>query len=187
MNHEALIIVDVQNDFCPGGSLAVSTGDEIIPVLQAWVERFQIENQTIITTQDAHPPNHISFYARGGPWPPHCVKDTWGFALHPRLTLPQHAVFLKGYLEDVDAYSGFEGVHSDGNLPLEKYLRQLHIDTLYVGGLATDYCVRATVLDALRRGFSTTVLVDAVRGVNVNPSDSERALKEMVKMGARLQ
>lgn len=192
MGQEALIIVDLQNDFCPGGSLAVPQGDQVVSVIQDWAERFQRQNKCVITTQDAHPPDHVSFRDRGGPWPPHCVVGTRGFELHPDLKLAAHPRFHKGFLRDVDAYSGFEGrlvqdQSTDHDAPsLEQYLRQQNIDTLYVGGLATDYCVRATVLDALKRRFTTTVLLDAVRGVNVNPSDSDKALEDMQRHGARL-
>lgn len=187
MEQPALIIVDVQNDFCPGGALAVQGGDAVIPVLQHWVEKFHADGRPIITTQDAHPPHHISFAERGGPWPPHCVQDTWGFAIHPNLVLPEnHVAFLKGTAPDVDAYSGFEGTLAGSQQSLEEFLREHAIDTLYIGGLATDYCVRATVLDGLRLGFRTYVIRDGTAGVNVHPHDSERALAEMAKAGARL-
>ena len=188
MGQEALIIVDVQNDFCPGGSLAVFEGDQVVPVLNEWAERFSKQGKWIITTQDAHPLDHISFREQGGPWPAHCVKDTWGFQLHPDLKLPSHAEFYKGYLRKVDAYSGFEGtrVHAEPTTSLEEFLRENKIDTLYVGGLATDYCIKATVLDALILGFSTYVIVEGVRGVNLKPDDGQKALQEMRGKGARL-
>lgn len=192
MAHEALIIVDVQNDFCPGGSLAVPDGDRVIPVIQQWVDRFQQQGHAIITTQDAHPSDHMSFRERGGPWPPHCVVGTRGFDLHPGLNLPPHAVVHKGYERDHDAYSGFEGTVQwlSTELPepvsLQDYLRSEGVDTVYVAGLATDYCVKATVLDALKAGFDTAVIADGVRGVDVQPGDSEKALAEMVRRGARL-
>ncbi len=188
MGHDALIIVDVQNDFCPGGSLAVLEGDQVIPVLQEWVNRFAKQGHLIVTTQDAHPPGHISFLEQGGPWPPHCVKDTWGFEVHPGLKLPSHAAFYKGYLPDVDAYSGFEGTLVPAPEPrsLEEFLRRNDVNTLYIGGLATDYCVKATVLDALKRGFSTRVIVEGVRGVNLHAQDSQEALKAIRKQGAQL-
>lgn len=189
MGREALVIVDLQNDFCPGGALAVDQGDQVVPVIQAWVDQFQRDGRCVVTTQDAHPPHHISFHERGGPWPPHCVVGTPGFELHPGLTLAPHPQFHKGSDPDIDAYSGFEGTLANpGEEPqtLEQYLRAHAIDTLYVAGLATDYCVRATVLDAIEKGFHTTVLVDGVRGVDVNPGDSRRALDEMAQKGARL-
>ncbi|MCL5116415.1 MAG: nicotinamidase [Firmicutes bacterium] len=193
MAKRALIIVDVQNDFCPGGSLAVPNGDAIIPVIEAWAKQFHDAGDVVVTTQDAHPRDHISFHERGGMWPPHCVVGTPGFLLHPALTLPpETAAFHKGFLRDQDAYSGFEGVLASPShatrsaTSLEEHLRAQHVDTVYVAGLATDYCVRATVLDALKAGFATHVLVDGVRGVDVNAGDSARALDEMAEKGARL-
>lgn len=190
MAKPALIIVDVQNDFCPGGALAVPEGDQIIPIIQAAAEDFQRQGLPIVTTQDNHPPHHVSFAERGGPWPPHCVQGTSGFSLHPALQLPPHAVCLKGEDPDQDAYSGFEGLVQgvDGSRePLASFLHRLSVDTVYVTGLATDYCVRATVLDALQAGFRTVVLKDAIRGVDVNPGDSERALEEMAQQGADIR
>lgn len=187
MGREALIIVDVQNDFCPGGALAVDEGDHVIPVIRHWAEAFASQAKDIVTTQDAHPPHHISFRESGGPWPSHCVKGTWGFGLHADLILPEHFTFFKGYLPDVDAYSGFEGTLAGSSLSLHDFLRQRDVDVVYVAGLATDYCVRATVLDALKLGFATTVLVDAIRGVNVHQEDSQRALDEMRSLGAHVK
>ncbi len=190
MEHPALMIVDVQNDFCPGGALAVPEGDQIIPIVRAWAEDFFRQGYPIVTTQDNHPPHHISFGERGGPWPPHCVQGTLGFALHPALQLPPHAVCLKGEDPDQDAYSGFEGLVEgpEGNRePLASFLHRASVDTVYVAGLATDYCVKATVLDALKAGFRTIVLRDAVRGVDVNAGDSARALEEMAGQGAEIR
>ncbi len=187
MGREALIIVDVQNDFCPGGALAVDEGDQVIPVIRQWAEQFASQDKDVITTQDAHPPHHISFRESGGPWPSHCVKGTWGFWLHADLTLPKHFTIFKGYLPDVDAYSGFEGTLAGSNLNLNDFLHQRKVDTVYIAGLATDYCVRATVLDALKQGLATTVLIDAVRGVNVHPEDSQHALDEMRRLGAHVK
>jgi nicotinamidase/pyrazinamidase len=188
MTRDALIIVDLQQDFCPGGALAVPHGDAIIPVVQEWVNRFADNRQLIVTTQDAHPPDHISFLERGGPWPPHCIVNTPGYLLHPALQLPPgHARFLKGQDRDREAYSGFDGVSADESaLSLADYLRSQSIDRLYIVGLATDYCVRATTLDALAAGFETVVIKNGVRGVDVSPGDSERALAEMAAKGAQL-
>ncbi|NMP22121.1 bifunctional nicotinamidase/pyrazinamidase [Sulfobacillus harzensis] len=190
MPQKALIIVDLQNDFCPGGALAVTNGDQVVPVIQDWVNRFHHDHQLIVTTQDAHPSNHVSFQAQGGPWPPHCVVGTPGFRLHPDLWLPADTPqFHKGFREDQDAYSGFEGLLSEGGqrtLLLADFLRQNGVTEVYVAGLATDYCVRATVLDALKEGFKTWVIADGVKGVDVNPGDSDRALVEMARRGAEL-
>jgi len=190
MPAEALIIVDLQNDFCPGGSLAVPRGDDIIPAVNDWIARIEAAGQRIVFTRDAHPANHISFQARGGPWPPHCVPGTPGFEFHPALYIPSDAViFHKGFDPDQDAYSGFEGVLVDSaghytDLGLAEWLRQHDVTTVYVAGLATDYCVRATVLDALREGFSTRVIRAAIRGVDVTAGDSDRAIREMQEKGA---
>ncbi|AEJ39671.1 Nicotinamidase [Sulfobacillus acidophilus TPY] len=192
MPAEALIIVDLQNDFCPGGSLAVPQGDAIIPTVNAWIARMQNAGQPIVLTRDAHPANHISFQARGGPWPPHCVPGTPGFAFHPNLHIPADAaIFDKGFHPDRDAYSGFEGVLVDASgqhssIGLAQWLRQHDVTTIYVAGLATDYCVRATVLDALREGFATYVIQQGIRGVDITPGDSARALTEMQEKGARM-
>lgn len=188
MPKKALIIVDVQNDFCPGGSLAVSDGDLVVPIIQHWADQFAQTGDVIVTTQDAHPDDHISFHARGGPWPPHCVRGTLGFALHASLHLPANtARFEKGWERDRDAYSGFEGYlveQGHHTVPLADYLHHHQVDRVYVAGLATDYCVMATVLDALRYGFRTFVITDAVRGVDVAAGDSARALETMRQAGA---
>ncbi|MCY0878992.1 MAG: nicotinamidase [Firmicutes bacterium] len=188
MSQEAFIIVDFQRDFCAGGALAVPEGDAILPVVQSWVDRFWSSPHRIITTQDAHPSDHISFIARGGPWPPHCIWGTPGALLHPALSLPDgHAQFLKGQDRDREAYSGFDGF-TPGSHPvsLRDYLRSQGITRVYIAGLATDYCVRATALDALAFGFETAIIVNGVRGVDVVPGDSERALNELVQKGAQL-
>lgn len=188
----ALIIVDLQNDFCPGGSLAVPDADAIVPVVRILLDTFLQHRRPIAFTRDHHPANHISFVSRGGPWPPHCVPGTPGFDFHPKVPVPAEAAhFFKGWDPDRDAYSGFEGtlVGPGGELTglgLADWLRQNQVTTVYVAGLATDYCVRATVLDALAAGFSTFVVTDAVRGVNLSPGDSDRALADMAEKGARL-
>ncbi len=190
MAQKALIIVDLQNDFCPGGALAVPEGDKVVPVIQSWVNQFHQEREVIVTTQDAHPAHHISFHERGGPWPPHCIEGTVGFRLHPDLWLPADTPrFHKGFDLNRDAYSGFEARLSEGGartLPLAAFLHQEGVTDVYVAGLATDYCVRATVLDAIKAGFKTWVIADGVRGVDVHSGDSDRALVEMARHGAEL-
>ena len=174
---EALIIVDVQNDFCPGGALAVAGGDEIIEPLNKISGRFPL----VITTQDWHPKNHCSFQAHGGPWPVHCVRETWGAELHGRLN--QGAVHLrifKGTEPDRDAYSGFQETE------LEVLLRARGIGRVYVAGLATDYCVKHTALDALRLNFETAVISDLTRAVNVCSGDDVKALDEVRRAGGEL-
>ena len=176
-----LIIVDVQNDFCPGGALAVKKGDRIIAPLNRYIPYFQAVRAPIFATRDWHPKNHISFKDRGGPWPPHCVQGTKGANLHPDLHIPYGtAVVAKGFLVDQDAYSGFQGTD------LEARLRENRIRRTFIGGLATDYCVKQTVLDSLTCGFETFLLEDAVQGVEVKRGDSKAAIEEMVKRGAKL-
>lgn len=176
----ALIIVDVQNDFCPGGALAVSEGDQVVGVLNGLIPRFQF----VVATQDWHPPNHISFRERGGPWPPHCVQGTRGAELHPGLDRSGISLLVrKADSPDRDAYSGFEAKDEAGR-SLDELLKGRGIRRVYVGGLATDYCVRATVLDAIKNGYETFAITDAMRAVN--PEDGRRALEEMAASGAKL-
>lgn len=183
----ALIVVDVQNDFCPGGALAVSGGDQVVPELNRWIQYFKERNFPIAYTQDWHPENHCSFRENGGPWPPHCVQGTRGAEFHPDLTV-DGAIFKKGFQPDKEAYSGFEGT-LDGDpkgANLGDWLRKLAVTQVYVGGLATDYCVKATVLDALEEGFRVAVIRNGIRAVDVNPGDGEKALRQMVDGGARV-
>ncbi len=175
----ALIVVDVQRDFMPGGSLPVPKGDEIIDQLNTIISEFQKRGLPIFFTRDWHPPNHISFRDRGGPWPPHCVQGTEGAEFHPDLRVPEDAVIInKATDPDKEAYSGFDGTN------LADELRERGVRRLFVGGVATDYCVRATVLDGLKLGFEVIVLEDLIRGVD--PNTSREALKEMVLKGAIL-
>ena len=179
---DALLIVDVQNDFCPGGTLGVSGGDEVIPVLNQWVKEAQNQKLPIYASRDWHPAGHISFRERGGPWPPHCVQGTTGAAFHPDLHLPPDAETIsKGYDPDKDSYSAF------GGTTLDEKLRRAGIKRLWIGGLAQDYCVRETTLDAIRKGFEVHVIVDATRAVNVNPGDGRRALDDLRRAGAILE
>ena len=178
---DALVIVDVQNDFLPGGALAVPHGDEVVPVLNRWIERFTARGLPVIATRDWHPPDHCSFQARGGPWPPHCVAGTEGAAFAPGLRLPPDALVISKATEpDREAYSGFEGT------ALAECLRALGARRLFVGGLATDYCVLSTVRDARREGFEVVLIEDGVRAVDVRPGDGERALEEMRRLGTAL-
>lgn len=178
----AFILVDIQNDFCPGGALAVAEGDQIVPVVNRLMPLFK----HVISTQDWHPPNHISFKERGGPWPPHCVQGTAGAELHPSLdTSAIQLYFRKATTADRDAYSEFEGTDQSGR-SLDEVLREMRIKKLFIAGLATDYCVRATVLDGLRFGYEVYPIVDAMRAVEVHAGDGERALAEMRSAGAHL-
>jgi len=178
----ALILVDIQNDFCPGGALAVAEGDQIVDV----VNRLMPEFQLVISTQDWHPANHISFKERGGPWPPHCVQNTPGAELHAALNTSSIAHFFrKAYTANSDAYSEFEGVDEHGRT-LDEVLKSHGVKKVYIVGLATDYCVLATTLDALKNGYETYAVTDAMRAVNVNPDDGQKALAEMASRGAHL-
>ena len=181
---DALIVVDVQNDFCPGGSLAVPGGDAVVPLLNAYMEQAHEAGVPIFASRDWHPAHTLHFQAEGGPWPPHCVQGTHGAEFHPALHLPEGAtVVSKGMSERDEGYSALEAVTSEGQ-SLAEILRERGVTRVYVGGLATDYCVRATVLDARKTGLETYVLMDASLPVDVAPGDGERALQEMVAAGA---
>lgn len=182
--HPALLVVDVQNDFCPGGALPVPQGDLVVPRLNQYLEQFQASGLPVFASRDWHPAVTKHFQAYGGLWPPHCIQNTSGAAFHPDLKLlPSVTVVSKGMDPDQDAYSCFQAQADDGR-PFQEILHAAGIGQLYVGGLATDYCVRASVLDALRAGFRVTLLEDAIRGVEVRPGDSERAIQEMTRVGA---
>ena len=176
---EALVIVDFQNDFTPGGALAVPEGDRIAEHLNALAAdpRFDV----VFATRDWHPPDHGSFEHHGGPWPAHCVQDSEGAQLHPELDDEHLDVILdKGRNPDTEGYSGFE------DTGLERMLSERGIDRVTVVGLATDYCVKNTALDALHHGFEVTVDSAGVRGVEVSPGDSERALAELREAGVEV-
>jgi len=176
---DALVIVDVQNDFCPGGSLAVATGADVARTMTRAAAAFSQQGARVYATQDWHPAGHSSFLESGGLWPPHCVQGSLGAELHPDLRLPDgHEIIKKGSDPAVDAYSGF--LDSD----LEAQLKAAGITRLFVGGLATDYCVLNTVLDARRIGFETYLLSDAIGAVDVKPGDGDRAIARMVDAGA---
>jgi nicotinamidase/pyrazinamidase len=178
----ALVLVDIQNDFCPGGALAVKEGDQIINAVNRIIREFPL----VISTQDWHPANHISFKERGGPWPPHCVQNTRGAELHPDLDQSRIAhYFRKAYTPDRDAYSEFEGTDDKGRT-LDEVLKAEGVKKVYVAGLATDYCVLATTLDALKNGYETYAIIDAMRAVNVNPEDGAKAIQQMADNGAHL-
>ncbi len=177
---DALLIVDVQNDFCPGGALPVPEGDAVVPVLNTWIDRSREAGVPIIASRDWHPVSHVSFREQGGPWPVHCVQDTEGARFHPDLELPPDTVRVsKGTAFDRDAYSAFDGTG------LEGYLRDRGIRRLWVGGLAADVCVLATVKDACASGFETHVLVDGIRAVE--PDKVGEVLQTMDEQGAILE
>jgi nicotinamidase/pyrazinamidase len=177
---DALVIVDVQNDFCPGGSLPVKDGDKVVPVLNRYMESFRKSGLPIFATRDWHPERTTHFNTCGGQWPPHCVQGSAGANFHPDLKLSNDVVIIsKGMGPDEDSYSGFDGRNAEG-VKLADVLRQQGVERIFVGGLATDYCVKHTVLDGLEEGFTVVLLEDAMRGVDLNPGDSERAVAEMV-------
>ena len=177
---DALIVVDVQVDFCPGGRLPVPGGGRIIPVLNWYVDLFKGVRARVFATRDWHPPNHVSFKERGGPWPPHCVQGSDGARFHPDLRLPEDVrVISKATDPDRESYSGFDGTELDADL------RKAGVRRVFVGGLATDYCVKNTVLDGLRLGFDVVLLVDATKGIDRISGDSERAVREMLNKGAK--
>jgi len=176
---DALIIVDVQNDFLPGGSLAVGHGDEVIPALNRYIALFRARGLPVFATRDWHPADHCSFRPRGGPWPPHCVAGSRGAEFGPGLNLsPDTPVISKGTDPGTDAYSAFEGTG------LDLRLKRLGVTRVFVGGLATDYCVLSTVRDALAAGLRAVVLRDACRAVNVHARDGAQAEQEMERLGA---
>lgn len=177
--HDALLVVDVQRDFLPGGSLAVPGGDAVVPVLDRYISLAQAYGVPVLATRDWHPPDHCSFTAQGGPWPPHCVAGTPGAAFARGLHLPgEAAVVSKAMRAAEEAYSAFAGT------PLAQLLREKGVCRVLVGGLATDYCVLQTVRDALREGFAVVLLADAICAVEVHPGDGARALREMCDAGA---
>jgi len=176
----ALIVVDVQNDFCPGGSLAVERGDEVVAPLNRLIEEFLERGEPVYKSRDWHPPETKHFAAYGGTWPVHCVQNTRGAEFHPALSDdPRVRVVSKGE-GDEDSYSAFDGT------ALAEDLRREGVREVWVGGLATDYCVKNTVLDALREGFRVRALSDAMRAVNLQPGDDRRALEEMRAAGAEV-
>lgn len=178
---DALLAVDVQNDFLPGGSLGVPDGDRVLAPINKAIALFLARGLPIFASRDWHPANHCSFREQGGPWPVHCVADTPGAAFSPALELPETATLLyKATREDVDVYSVFGGTGFDEMLQGDGVRR------IFIGGLATDYCVLNTVRDARGLGYAVVVLTDAVRPVDVEPGDGERALAEMRLLGAKL-
>ncbi len=196
---EALLIVDVQYDFLPGGSLAVPEGDKVIPVINSLQEKFE----TVVATQDWHPKNHGSFASnhpgkRVGEvvelsgedqilWPDHCIQGTHGADFHKELRRDKwKKVFQKGTNPMVDSYSGFYDNNKREDTGLSTYLKNQGIEKVYIAGLAADYCVKFTVMDAIKEGFETVLLEDATKGVNLSQGDTERAITEMEKAGARI-
>lgn len=186
----ALIIVDVQNDFCSGGALGIPEGESVIPELNRWIGAFREAGLPVAYSRDWHPPGHCSFKPRGGPWPPHCIQGSEGAMFREGLDV-NGALFCKAYDADRDAYSAFQASKQSADGTLEKlslpaWLKSKGVRQLYIGGLATDYCVKHTALDALRDDFRVTIIEEGVRGVDVKPGDSERAIEEMKQAGAEI-
>jgi nicotinamidase/pyrazinamidase len=174
---EGLIVVDVQNDFCEGGALAVPDGDAVVEPINRLMEQVPV----VVATRDWHPPDHHSFQEFGGPWPPHCVQGTRGAELHRGLHADRiDAIVDAGFEPDLEGYSGFE------ETDLEQQLRDRGVDRVHVAGLALDYCVRATALDAREKGFDVVLHVDATRAIEAEPGDAERTLEELRQAGVQI-
>ena len=181
---KALLIVDLQNDFCPGGSLAVPEGDKIIGTLNRYIKIFKQQGLSVCASRDWHPEKTKHFKKFGGLWPEHCIQHTKGAEFHISLKLSEKTIVIsKGMDPNKESYSAFEGV-DDRGVPFMDLLKKSGIKELYIGGLATDYCVKNSVLDALKFGFKVKLLIDAIKGVDLNSGDSERAVKEMLENGA---
>ena len=186
MADKALLIVDVQNDFCPGGALGVRGGDEIIPVLNEYADRFARAGLPVYASRDWHPRQTRHFREFGGPWPPHCVQNTPGAEFHKDVRFPADTrIVAKGTDPEDHGYSAFDAKDERGR-PLAESLRASGVQKLYIGGLATDYCVKETTLDALAEGMDVVVLTDAIRGIDVNPGDIGEAMQTMTSAGARM-
>jgi nicotinamidase/pyrazinamidase len=184
---KALLVIDVQNDFCPGGALPVPQGDKVVPVLNKYIHMFVKKQLSVFASRDWHPRKTAHFKRFGGSWPVHCVQGTKGANFHPRLKLPKEAVVLyKGMDPREDSYSVFQA-QDTGGMSFLNLLKLFGVEELFIGGLATDYCVKASVLDALKNGFKVRLLTDAIRGVDVAAGDSQKALAKMVAAGARLE
>jgi nicotinamidase/pyrazinamidase len=186
MTKAALLLVDVQEDFCPGGALAAPGGNRIIPALNRHLVDARERDMPVYASRDWHPEVTAHFKEYGGEWPPHCIQGSAGARFHGDLRLPADAVVIsKGDDAAKPGYSAFDGHTSDGKTLLHD-LRDRHVTTLYVGGIATDYCVKATALDATQAGLDVRILRDGITGIDVRPGDAERALEEMSRAGARI-
>ena len=182
---KALLIADPQIDFCPGGALGIKDGDKIISVVNAYIRKFAAQELPIFITRDWHPKETKHFKSYGGVWPRHCVHDTKGAAFHPGLKFPRETIILsKGMDPAKDSYSAFHA-YDDNHKELHHLLQIFGVTELYIGGLATDYCVKYSALDALKYGYKVYVLLDATKGVNLKPQDSENAVREMVAAGVQ--
>lgn len=190
MPKKALIVVDMQNDFCPGGALAVPNGDDVIKPINQLVDDYLSKGELVVYTKDHHPGDHVSFAENdpSGIWPPHCVQNTEGWEFREGLKV-EGPTFLKGFLTEKDSYSGFGG-HLKANMDsqaLADYLNAQGVEAVTVVGLALDYCVKSTAIDAHKLGFHSTVVLDGTRAVNVNPEDGDKAVEEMKALGIEVQ
>lgn len=177
-SEDALIVADIQNDFLPGGRLAVSNGHGIIGAVNQYINIFTNAKHPVFATRDWHPPNHCSFEQQGGPWPVHCIAGTVGAAFSPALKLPDDVrIVSKARDRDKEAYSAFSGT------TLHEQLKQLSIRRLFVCGLATEYCVFNTVTDAIACGYTVFLLEDAIRAIDAQPNDGSRAIEQMQERG----
>jgi nicotinamidase/pyrazinamidase len=177
--HDALLIADIQNDFLPGGALGIRGGEEILPVLGNYIRRFRARSLPIFLTRDWHPFDHCSFAHRGGVWPVHCVAGSPGTLTPPSFPTPNSAVIIyKATDRNQEAYSAFQ------NTSLDRQLRDLCVRRLFIGGLATDYCVLNSVKDARTKGYDVCLLMDGIKAVNLQPDDGRRAEEEMIDLGA---
>jgi len=176
---DALLIADIQNDFLPGGALGIRDGEEILPILENYIRRFHARSLPVFLTRDWHPSDHCSFVSQGGLWPMHCVAGSPGSLPPPSFAVPSSAVIIyKAIDRDQEAYSAFQ------NTTLDRHLRALNVQRLFVGGLATDYCVLGSVKDARAIGYDVYLLMDGIKAVNLQPHDGRRAEEEMIGLGA---
>ncbi|MEM1693387.1 MAG: nicotinamidase [Ignisphaera sp.] len=175
---DALTIVDMQNDFMPGGALPVPNALTIIPAINRYIEMFKRAKAVIVATRDWHPPNHISFNTRGGPWPPHCIQNTWGAQFHPDIGLPRDSIVIsKAFREDREAYSGFKETE------LDEILKSRGVKRLFIAGVATEYCVKATAEDGVRLGYQVFLLSDAIKGIDRPEGSEAKAIEELLDKG----
>lgn len=182
---KALLVVDLQNDFCPGGALGVRDGDQIIPIVNKYVDLFQRNRLPVFVSRDWHPENSSHFEESGGPWPPHCIQNTKGAEFHADFQVSEQAIVLsKGTDPELDGYSVFEA-HDSHHKPFNQLLKEMKIEELYIAGIATDYCVRMTSLDALQHNLKVNILTDAIKGVA--EQESKQAIAEIVAKNGTLK
>jgi len=182
---KALLVVDIQNDFCPGGALGVPEGDQIIPTINKYIKFFSQKKLPVLVTRDWHPVRSRHFRDFGGVWPIHCIQNTSGAAFHSALKLPvQTLFFYKGMDPLRESYSAFQAEDGKG-VSFLRTLNSYGIKELFIAGLATDYCVKFSALDAIKRKFKVTILIDAIKGVDLRRGDSEKALQQIFKKGAK--